>query len=164
MSSITLPRLAVAAVATTLLLVPATATSAPTVDATPRAAATQQAANQKLGRQLVDRFWRLLKEKDQAGLRAFLSPAFQIQRADGSGANRNQYVPSVGKSVVINDYTLSGFKVTRAGDILVARFIVVTTEIINGQSYTKAAMPRIATFAYDDMQWRMTSNANFNAP
>ena len=132
--------------------------------AAPRATAAQQAANEKLGRQLVTRFWELLKAQDRDGLRVFLSPAFQLQRANGTGANRNQYIPAIGTSIIVLDYALSDFKVTRSGDVLVARFTAVATEEVGGQPYARPATPRLATFFFNGSAWRMTSNANFNAP
>lgn len=129
-----------------------------------RATAAQQAANLKLGTRLVTRFWDLLVGGEPAELKAFLSPAFQVQRANGSGANRNQYVASFASSIRIADYALSGFKVTRTGGLLVARYVVVTSETIDGVAYSANPAPRISTFVRTPNGWRMASHANFNAP
>ncbi|HEY8217123.1 MAG TPA: hypothetical protein VIH82_08310, partial [Acidimicrobiia bacterium] len=51
-----------------------------------------ESTNDARGRQLVDRFLVLIKEKDVAGLRRFLSPAFQVQRADGSYFDKAKYL------------------------------------------------------------------------
>ena len=152
--------LVVALLAAVLLAAVPTAVAQPA----PRATAAQQAANAKLGLQLVTRFWELLKAKDQDGLRAFLSPAFQVQRADGTGANRNQYIPTIGKTVIVDDYELADMKVTRSGPLLVARFVATSKQIINGSLYSKAPQPRIMTFFFNGTGWKATSNANFNAP
>ncbi len=130
-----------------------------------RATAEQQAANLKLGTRLVTRFWDLLVAGDPDELRAFLSPAFQVQRANGSGQNRNQYLASIANSTtVISDYALSKIKVTRAGGVVVVRYYSQTTQTISGTPYSTAAAPRIVTFVQTPSGWRMTSNANFNAP
>ena len=130
-----------------------------------RATAEQQAANLKLGTRLVTRFWDLLVAGDPDELRAFLSPAFQVQRANGSGQNRNQYLADFADSTtVISDYALSKIKVTRAGGIVVVRYYSQTTQTISGTPYSTAAAPRIVTFVQTPSGWRMTSNANFNAP
>ena len=57
-------------------------------------AATQRPAARSsgLGARLVNRFFSELKRHDVAGLRRFLSPAFQIQRADGSRVTKKQYL------------------------------------------------------------------------
>ena len=129
-----------------------------------RATVEQQASNLKLGSRLVDRFWKLLVAGDPDDLRAFLSPAFQIQRANGSGQNRNQYLASIANSsTVITDYALSKIKVTRSGDVVVVRFISQATQIISGLQYSGAPAPRIATFLQTPTGWRITSNANFNS-
>ena len=143
----------------------AVAMPAQAAQAAERATAEQQAANLKLGTRLVDRFWSLLVAGDPDDLRAFLSPAFQVQRANGSGQNRNQYLASIAKStIVVSDFKLSNVKATRAGDLLVVRYVLETTEIINGAAYAKAPAPRIVTFLQTRNGWRMSSNANFNAP
>lgn len=130
-----------------------------------RATAEQQAANLKLGTRLVTRFWDLLVAGDPDQLRAFLSPAFQVQRANGSGQNRNQYLADFADSTtVISDYALSKIKVTRAGGVVVVRYYSQTTQTISGTPYSTAPAPRIVTFVQTPSGWRMTSNANFNAP
>lgn len=149
-----------------LVVLPALTPAASAAPAAPgeRASAAQQAANKRLGQRLVTRFWRLLKTGEPGELRAFLAPAFQVQRANGTGANRNQYVASFAASIKITDYALSGFKVTRTGGLLVARYSVVTTETIDGVPYARAAAPRLSTFVRTPRGWRIASHANFNAP
>lgn len=129
-----------------------------------RASAEQQAANLKLGTRLVNRFWGLLVAGDPDDLRAFLSPAFQVQRANGTGANRNQYIAAYGKSTTVSAYALSEIRATRTGGLVVVRYVSQTTETIDGVPYSKAAAPRISTFVLTPNGWRMASHANFNAP
>lgn len=129
-----------------------------------RATAEQQAANLKLGTRLVNRFWSLLVAGDPDELRAFLSPAFQVQRANGSGANRNQYVAAFAKSTTVSAYALSELRVTRTGGLVVVRYVSQTTETIDGVAYAKTPAPRISTFVETPSGWRMASHANFNAP
>ena len=154
--------------ATRILLVLALALSlsvATPAQAAERATVEQQASNLKLGSRLVDRFWKLLVAGDPDDLRAFLSPAFQVQRANGSGQNRNQYLAAFADSTtVVSDFALSKLRVTRAGGVLVARYVSQTTQMISGTEYATAPAPRIATFVQTPTGWRMTSNANFNAP
>ena len=88
-----------------------------------------------------------------------------MHRAIGSGQNRNQYLAAFANSTtVISDFTLSKLRVTRAGGVLVARYVSQTTQTISGTEYATAPAPRIATFVKTPTGWRMTSNANFNAP
>ena len=88
-----------------------------------------------------------------------------MQRANGSGQNRNQYLAAFADSTtVVSDFALSKLRVTRAGGVLVARYVSQTTQMISGTEYATAPAPRIATFVQTPTGWRMTSNANFNAP
>ena len=84
--------------------------------------------------------------------------------ADGTGATKQEYIPTIGTTVIVDDFTLSAFRVTRSGDTLVVRFVAVTKQIIDGQLYSKDPAPRIVTYQRTDGRWQMTSNANFNAP
>lgn len=151
------------ALALALLALPAAA-SASAAPPAERATAEQQAANQRLGTRLVQRFWGLLVAGDADALRAFLSPAFQVQRANGTGANRNQYIAAFGRSLAVSAYRLSEVRATRTGDLVVVRYVSQTTETIDGVDYAKSPAPRISTFVQTPNGWRMASHANFNAP
>ncbi|MBM3681390.1 MAG: nuclear transport factor 2 family protein [Actinobacteria bacterium] len=156
------PRLLLLALA---LAVPLALTGPAAAAPAERATAEQQAANLKLGTRLVNRFWSLLVAGDPDELRAFLSPAFQVQRANGSGQNRNQYLADFANSTtVISDYSLSRIKVTRAGGLVVVRYYSQSTQTISGTAYSTTPAPRIVTFVQTPSGWRMASNANFNAP
>ncbi|HEU0304488.1 MAG TPA: hypothetical protein VFR32_07905, partial [Gaiellaceae bacterium] len=60
--------------------------------AIPAAGATNIATPEETARPLVVRFFKLVRDRDVAGLATFLSPAFQLQRADGSGAGKAEYL------------------------------------------------------------------------
>ena len=71
-------------------------------------------------------------DRDVEALDAFLDPAFQEARANGTTANKQQYLattPDVGA------YRLSDFHVTRAGDALIARYTFDGRELIDQQLY-----------------------------
>ena len=67
------------------------------------------------GEKLATKFLTLLQSGDSKGLAAFLDPSFQIQRADGTGANRTEYLANpakvatfaIGPDVVLLDPTWS---------------------------------------------------------
>jgi len=119
------------------------------------------AADQALATRLVNRFFRLLHAKDAAGLRAFLSPAFQVERADGTGTDKARYLANPPK---VDTYEITGLKATRHGDVLVARYSVVATEQVNGTALKKNPAPRLSTFAVNPKTgtWQLLSHANFN--
>lgn len=128
------------------------------------AAAASPSDDHALGRALATRFWELTRDQDHEGLRAFLSPAFQSQAFGERGAAKRAYIDSVGRTVVVADFLLTRFTVTRKGRTLVARFTAVTTEVIGTVLFTSAPSRRLETFVQDGNGWHITSNANFALP
>jgi hypothetical protein len=61
----------------------------------------------KTAKPLVNRFFVLVQNRDRDGLRRFLSPGFQIQRADGSGAGKRQYLEP-GDDQQVRDHEAEG--------------------------------------------------------
>jgi Tfp pilus assembly protein PilO len=113
------------------------------------------------GTELVNQYITLLKNKDVDGLRAFISDAFIIQRADGSNDEKAAYLQNMPE---IGDFKITDVTALQADDALIVRWFLTVDEVINGQTYSKAPAPRLSTFVYDDGSWRLTSHANFNAP
>src|SRR3954453_16744625 len=111
-------------------------------------AATAAPASAKLGpkasdKQLATEFLRLLHTDDTAGLRAFLAPAFLIQRADGSWLTKAQYLENPAH---IESYSVTDVVGTREGSVRVVRYTVTTVQTIDGQPYSNAPVPRLSTF------------------
>src|SRR5258708_27975177 len=87
----------------------------------PAAAATGRPAPQfadpsVAGNRLVDDFFVLLQHKNTAGLVRFLSPAFQVQRADGSAAGKADYLASL---PTVTAFTITNLVATQAGGVIV---------------------------------------------
>ncbi len=112
------------------------------------------------GRELVTRFIEILKNKDRAALEGFLADAFQIQRADGSAANRDEYLNA---EISISSFEL-GPNVTAAqsGGTLTVRWSIKLVETIEGQPTGTGVAPRLSTFIWADGAWKLLSHANFN--
>jgi hypothetical protein len=114
------------------------------------------------GRALAARFFRLLQAGDIAGLRVFLSSAFQLQRADGTGAGKGAYLRS--GLPEIRTFSLNRAVGTQAGATLVVRYFARVSGVANGRPYADAPAPRLSTFAWNGYAWRLTSHANFEPP
>jgi hypothetical protein len=114
------------------------------------------------GEKLATKFLTLLQTKDQKGLAAFLDPSFQLQRADGTGATRSEYLA--------NPSTVNSFKIgpeltaVQAGDLLTLRWQLEANTQINGTQFSTTEAPRLSVFRWDGRQWRIVSHANFNVP
>jgi hypothetical protein len=108
---------------------------------------------------LVLRFFVLLQRKDHAGLERFLSPAFQVQRADGSASGKAEYLASL--PTVVKFY-LSGLFATEAGGTLVVRYHARVEGRVNGKPYTPGPAPRLSVFSWNGERWQLAAHANFN--
>lgn len=114
------------------------------------------------GRELVTEFLTILQNDDRAALADFLDPAFMLQRADGTGANRAEYLASPAK---VSAFTIQpGLQASQDGDVLAVRWAVRVDEVVNGSSVVKGEAPRLSSFHWTDGQWKLLSHANFNLP
>ena len=109
--------------------------------------------------QLVNRFFVLLQHKDHAGLQRFLSPGFQVQRADGSGAAKKDYLANL---ATINRFQITQLRVTRANGTLVVRYLAQVEGVVNGKPYTPGPAPRLSVFVWNGKRWQLAAHANFN--
>lgn len=121
-------------------------------------------ASAKLGpnptnRKLAAEFLRLLQAKDTAGLKAFLSPAFLLQRSDGTFLNKDQYLANPS---VVDSFKISEVHGTRTGDVRVVRYTAQTDQTIDGQQITGEPVPRLSTFIRHAKTWQLISHANFS--
>jgi hypothetical protein len=113
----------------------------------------------RAARPLAERFFSLLVAKDVAGLRAFLSPAFQVQRADGSAERKSAYLSHL---PTITKFQLTKLAATQAGPVLVVRYLATAEGLVNGKPYTPGPAPRLSTFVWNGARWQLAAHANFN--
>ena len=132
--------------------------------ATPAAAVSTpklKDANAK-GEQLATKFLTLLQTKDAKGLNAFLDPALQLQRADGTGATKAEYLanPAAVTSFELGDTVTA----VQHDDVLSVRWTLKVNLTIDGQPYRTTEAPRLSSFRWNGKTWRLVSHANFNVP
>lgn len=135
----------------------ATSTPAASEPATPRAVT----ADDQLGEELADEFFSILQRGDTEQLDAFLSPAFQIARADGSTADKAQYLQ---QPATVQAYQIDNVVATRDGEVLVVRYEVTTEEVIDRQAYASDPAPRLSVFVDEGGTWQLIAHANLNVP
>ena len=109
---------------------------------------------------LVNRFMKLLAENNVQGLKSFLSPGFQIQRADGSYDVKAHYLTNIPH---ITRFTITDVTATQAGAALVVRYLADIEGIVDGKPEAPGPAPRLSTFTWNGRLWQMTSHANFNS-
>lgn len=107
-------------------------------------------------------FLTILSTEEAPGLDAFLADGFQLQRADGTGATKPEYLENhaVVESFQIGDEVSA----VQDGDILTVRWTVVVEEEVNGQPLSRDEAPRLSVFVRTDGEWRLLAHANFNLP
>lgn len=135
----------------------ATSTPAASEPASPRA----ETADDQLGEELADEFFSILQRGDSEELNAFLDPAFQIARADGSTADKAQYLQ---QPATVQAFQIDNVVATRDGDVLVVRYEVTTEEVIDRQAYSSDPAPRLSVFVDEGGTWKMIAHANLNVP
>jgi len=114
------------------------------------------------GRRLSEEFVAIVQRGDTDALAKFLDPAFQLQRADGSGATRAEYLakPAVVGAYALGD-TVTG---TQHDDVLVVRWSLQSEQTVDGRPYKGDAAPRLSVYHWDGTRWRLAAHANFNTP
>jgi hypothetical protein len=110
-------------------------------------------------KRLVHTFFTLLQHRDVAGLKRFLAPSFQVQRADGSASGKSGYLAAI-PSVL--SFTISHVVGTQSGGVIVVRYRVVARGLINGKPYTPGPAPRLSVFEWNGSDWQIVAHANFN--
>ena len=113
-----------------------------------------------VGSKLVTKFLHLLQKHDIKGLQGFLSPAFNIQRADGTGFGKTSYIKALPD---VQKFTISNLHASQNKSVISVRYLLNADGKAAGKSYSPGPAPRISTFAWDGCQWQITSHANFNA-
>lgn len=113
------------------------------------------------GRALMTAYSELLVAKDKAAIARLLSPAFQIQRADGSHANRAQYLA---KLPDLRAFSFAGLTQARANGIVTVRTEATATLFVNGAMYSPKPAPQMAVFRWTGTRWLLLAQGNFNLP
>ena len=109
---------------------------------------------------LVLRFFVLAANKDRTGLQRLLSPAFQVQRADGSTEDKKQFLANLSRTVT--NFYISNLSATQARGTLVARYLARVEGSLNGKPYRPGPAPRLSVFAWNGGRWQLVAHANFD--
>ena len=114
-----------------------------------------------LGSTLVNRFFSELKHHNVAGLHRLLSPAFQIQRANGTRLTKAEYLQNLPNVI---DYKLRHFRTTSTHGAVVVTYQARTDELVDGKKVESSFAPRLSAFSLGDRGWQLVAHGNFNPP
>lgn len=114
-----------------------------------------------LGRQLVKRFFTDTQKHNLGDLRRLLSPAFQVQRANGMRQTKGQFLARL---PVVHSFQLRGLRVTSAPGTIVVTYQANVDEIIGGKPFRTGYLPRISVFVKGAQGWQLVAHSNFNKP
>jgi hypothetical protein len=128
-------------------------------DTTTTTVAKEELAAVTTAKPLVTKFFTLIKNKDKSGLKTFMSPAFTLERADGTGSNKGDYLRNL---PTVQSFNLTDFNASRDGDVLAVRYLAEATGIVDGKPYTPGPAPRLTVFVRDGKKWQIVAHANFN--
>lgn len=115
-------------------------------------------AGQSQGEKLVRDLWALFAAKDIAKIEAMTSPAFQSVRTFGAYDKAQQMKLTAGLN--LGPYTLSDFKVTEQGPVIVVSYMVSAAETIGGQRLDAKPAPRLSVFIKTDKGWQWLAHVN----
>lgn len=127
-------------------------------------ASADQSPNQQ-ARELLTTFWNQVKDADTSGLEKNLDPSWQLARADGTHMDKAEYIDQVGNGEIdIDNFSFDQIKATRSESSIVVRYITTANYTLEGKKYKGTPAPYLATFIFEEEDWQMTSQANFNVP
>lgn len=67
------------------------------------------------------------------------------------------------KSIMVSNYTLANFKITREANILIVTYTFTGHEIIDGRKMSRKPAPRLSVFINTGKEWQWLAHANLIA-
>ncbi len=113
------------------------------------------------GEKLVRKFWTDIKSRDIAAIEKYIAKGFQSVHQDGP-RTREQEIELI-KGLYLGEYTLSNFKVTQNGPVIVATYLVSVKENINGRRLSSQPASRLSIFLKKDDGWKWIAHANLKS-
>lgn len=127
--------------------------------------ASAQSADQDVDAEILaalDGWFGAVASGDPALIADYLAPEYQIQRANGDGYDRETYLTS-NLPLIADVPAIEGLVLTANGDLVVARYVLVVDEIIDGAQVNPVA-PRLTVLRRDGDDWLIVAHANFSNP
>jgi ketosteroid isomerase-like protein len=102
-----------------------------------------------------------LASNDAAAVTAVLAPEFQVQRSDGRGFTREDYLAG-GRTRQVKPPVARDLIATEADGVLVVRYVMEVEQVADGRTIVGAA-PRLTVFRKVDGRWLVVAHAAYPA-
>lgn len=110
------------------------------------------------GEKLVRQLWTDMKEGNMKAIEGYIASGFQSIHEDGA-RDRDEEIQLI-KGLNLGNYTLSKFKVTRDGPIVIVTYFVSVEETINLEHLTPEPAARLSAWLEKDGEWQWIIHAN----
>ena len=111
-----------------------------------------------IGKELVMQLWADMKANNWMELQKQIAPGFQSIHQDGSRDNQVQI--ELIKELNLSEYTLSNFKVTMEGPVIIVTYQVNVEETIAGNLIQKKSSMRLSAWLKSGDSWKWIIHAN----
>jgi ketosteroid isomerase-like protein len=129
-----------------------------------RATAQESGATAAQAKAAVIRWLTAVSSGDAGQVGAVLAPEFQLQRADGSGYTKEEYL-ATGLPYIPSVPAVSNLIATVHGDLMVVRYTLdLPPETVIGGGPVSPTAPRLSVFRRDGDNWQISAHANFAEP
>lgn len=112
----------------------------------------------KLGRELVDNVWGLMKANNTEALREIMDEGFQSLHQDGSRDLEEQIALIAGLS--LGEYKLTDFNTSLSGNTIIVTYFVSVEETIDGERLDSDPAPRMTVFVKSGDSWKWLAHVN----
>lgn len=110
------------------------------------------------GESLEKEMWQYYKERKWIELENHIAPYFQAAYYDGAFDKEHYLIRA--KTLNIDDFSLSNFKVTEAPGLIVVTYNIKTTETIEGKKITSNAV-RLSVWQNNENKWQWIAHGIF---
>ncbi|OPY77505.1 MAG: hypothetical protein A4E64_01090 [Syntrophorhabdus sp. PtaU1.Bin058] len=120
--------------------------------------AGESAGEPGLGEKLVRQLWVDMSSKNIKAIEKYIAPNFQSIHADGARDHMRQI--DLIKGLDIKKYTLSNFKATQEGPVVIVTYFVSVEETIDGKRLSAKPAARLSAWLKTDSGWKWIIHAN----
>ena len=113
------------------------------------------------GEKLMREIWAEIKAKNWPAVESKIAPQFQSVHADG--VRDREVEIKLLRNLNLGEYTLSDFKTTHSGPIIIVTYFAAAEETINGKKVSSKPTMRLSIWLKTESGWQWIAHANLSA-